>query len=282
MNSDVTFGVTIGLIAALAWSSAAQADLKTKAIRGVAQAVARRVGKEAAKEGAASLGARIEALAARHGEETITAVDKIGPAAIPILEQAGEHAPQAARLLARYGEKGLALVCRPRSLALVARYGDEAAQVMLKHPGVAEALLEAYGRPAMKALQSLGGRQGRSLARLWEQGGLRAIGRTKELLALIGRYGDPAMEFIWKHKGSLTVATVLAAFLADPEPFINGAKDLGKVAVEQMAGAAVRPLAKGAGQVAQKAARGMNWVLLGVAIVVVGSFSWARICRKKR
>jgi hypothetical protein len=81
-------------------------------------------------------------------------------------------------------------------------------------------------------MQALAGRQGRSLARLWEQGTLRAIGRTEELLAVIGRYGDRAMQFIWRHKGTLTVAAVLAAFLADPEPFIYGAKDLGKVAVE--------------------------------------------------
>jgi hypothetical protein len=268
MNPMVNSGVTIGLIAALAWSSAAGADLKSKAIRSVAQVVACRLGKEAAQEGAANLAARIEALAARHGEEVLIAVETVGPAAIPALEQAGEHAPLAAKLLARYGEKGLALVCRPRSLALVVRHGDEAAQMMLRHPGIAEPLLEAYGRPALRALEALGPRQGRSLARLWQQGAMRAIGRTEDLLAAIGRYGDPAMEFIWKHKGSLTVAAVLAAFLADPQSFLNGAKDLGKVAVEQVAGAAVRPLAEGTGKVAQ----GVNWTLIvgGGMVLVVG------------
>jgi hypothetical protein len=187
MNSMVNLGVTIGLIAALAWSSAARADLKTKAVRSVAQVVARRLGKDAAKEGAVSLSTRIETLAGRHGEEVLIAVDKVGPAAIRMLEQAGEHAPQAAKLLARYGDEGIALVCRPRPLALIARYGDEAAQVMLKHTGIAEPLLEAYGQPAFRALQSQGGRQGRSLARLWEQGGLRAHDRTEELLAVVGR-----------------------------------------------------------------------------------------------
>jgi hypothetical protein len=272
MNTKANLGVAIGLIAALASSSAARADLKTKGVRGAAQVVARLLGKEVAKEGAANMAARIEALAGRYGEEVLVAVDKVGPAAVPALEQAGEHAPQAAKLLAKYGERGVALICRPRPLALIARYGDEAAQVMLKHPGIAESLLEVYGRPAIKALQSLGGRQGRSLARLWEQGGLRTLGRTEELLAVIGRYGDRAMEFIWRHKKSLTIAAVLAAFLADPEPFITDAKDLGKVTVEQVAGAAVRPLAEGTGKVVQEAARRVNWTLIvgGGMVLVVG------------
>jgi hypothetical protein len=268
MNSMVNLGVAIGLIAALDWSSPARADLKTKAFRSAAQVVACRSGKEVAQEGAVNIAARIEALAARHGEEVLVAVDKVGPAAIPVLEQAGGHAPLAAKLLAKYSEQGVALICRPRSLALVARFGDEAAQAMLKHPGIAEPLLEAYGRPAIKALQSLSGRQGRSLTRLWEQGGLRAIGRTDELLTVIGRYGDQALEFVWRHKGTLTVAAVLAAFLADPEPFITGAKDLGKVALEQVAGAAVRPLAEGKREVA----RGVNWTFIvgGGTVLLAG------------
>jgi hypothetical protein len=158
MNPKVHLALTDVLIAALACSSAAQADLKTKAARGAAQVVARLLGKEVAKEGAANMAARIEALAGRHGEEVLVAVDKVGPAAIPMLEQAGEHTPQVVNLLTKYG--------------------DEAAQVMLKHPGIAMPLMEVYGRPAIKAMQALAGRQGRSLARLWEHGTLRAIGRT--------------------------------------------------------------------------------------------------------
>ena len=34
------------------------------------------------------------------------------------------------------------------------------------------------------------------------------------------------MDFIWRNKGALTVASVLATFLADPRTYITGAKEL--------------------------------------------------------
>ncbi len=48
------------------------------------------------------------------------------------------------------------------------------------------------------------------------------------------------MEFVWKNKGALLFGTALAAFLANPEPFIDGTKDLATVA----ANVALEPLAK--------------------------------------
>jgi hypothetical protein len=57
-------------------------------------------------------------------------------------------------------------------------------------------------------------------------GVLDATPRSPELLAVIRQYGDEAMAFIWRNKGALTVATLLGTFLADPEAYISGAKQL--------------------------------------------------------
>ena len=46
-------------------------------------------------------------------------------------------------------------------------------------------------------------------------------GRWSELLAVIERHGDPALTFVWRNKGALTVTTVLETFLADPEAFLQ-------------------------------------------------------------
>jgi hypothetical protein len=54
---------------------------------------------------------------------------------------------------------------------------------------------------------------------LAEDGGLARSGRCNELLAVIERHGDRALDFTWRHKGALAVATVLGTFLADPEAF---------------------------------------------------------------
>ena len=75
---------------------------------------------------------------------------------------------------------------------------------------------------------------------MMEQGELVKIGRSSELMNVVAKFGDSAMTFVWNNKGALLVGTALAAFLADPEPFINGTLDLANVA----ANAAIEPIAK--------------------------------------
>ena len=132
----------------------------------------------------------------------------------------------------------------PRRLALAVQHGDDAARALLRHGRLAQPLLAAHGRPAARALATLSPRNARRLAILDQSGDLARIGRTEAVLALIGRQGDRAMDFLWRHKGALAVGAVLAAFLADPGPFLDGTRDLAEVAVA----AAVPPVAEVPGQ----------------------------------
>ena len=86
-----------------------------------------------------------------------------------------------------------------------------------------------------------------------EDGTLPRSGRTREVLAAVERFANWAMDFIWRHKGALTVASVLAAFLADPKPFISGIRDVGDSAVHEVGSAIVRPLVDVPGNLASKA-----------------------------
>ena len=87
-----------------------------------------------------------------------------------------------------------------------------------------------------------------------DEGLLSATQRSPELLGVIRKYGDPAMNFIWNNKGALTVGTLLVGFLADPEPYFSGVKSL----VEPVAKSVVEPMIKG-----------VNWTLILSAIFVV-------------
>ena len=99
------------------------------------------------------------------------------------------------------------------------------------------------------------------------------IGRTSELLNVVGKYGDSAMSFVWKNKGSLMVGTALAAFLSDPEPFINGTKELATAA----ATVALEPIAKEIGS-------RTNWTLTicGLAIVSMTYLAFKQWLRRSR
>jgi hypothetical protein len=62
--------------------------------------------------------------------------------------------------------------------------------------------------------------------------------RTEELRTRVGRYGDRAPDFVRRYKGARAVSAAPAAFLADPEPFLDGSRGL----AEEAASTAARPV----------------------------------------
>ena len=100
---------------------------------------------------------------------------------------------------------------------------------------------------------------------LSEQGVLKRHGKSQELLDIIARYGGRGMDFIWRHKGVLATATVLTAFIANPDPYINGAVKLVETVGDDVTEGVTRPLAEGAAEVSRQT----NWTLLGIITVLL-------------
>jgi hypothetical protein len=116
-----------------------------------------------------------------------------------------------------------------------------------------------------------------------ESGELATIGRTPELLGVLEKYGNPACDFVWRNKGALTLTAAAGAFLADPEPFIQGAKDLTGIVAEN----AVKPLAEVPATIAREAAaevaRNTNWTWIGSLLVLaLGGLAALRMRLKAR
>ncbi|MFM7318336.1 MAG: hypothetical protein ACKO5E_15440, partial [bacterium] len=77
----------------------------------------------------------------------------------------------------------------------------------------------------------------------------------------IARYGDPAMDFIWRNKGPLAVGTTLTAFLAEPKAFIEGSASLAGTVGSSL----VQP-------VVQESAKAFSWVInMILAFLMVGA-----------
>lgn len=252
------------------------AGVAGRAAREAAEHAARLLGKEATRVGTEAL--RVEALSTRHGDDVVRAIRKTGPGAVRLIEDAGEHGDEVARLLARHGEAAGWVAASPRRLALVRAHGDDAARALLRHRRVAESALAAFGRPAARALNAVGPRNARRLAIMVETGELARIGRTAELFEVIGRYGDQALDFVWRHKGTLAVSAVLAAFLADPGPFLEGTRDLAGVASE----AAARPILSIPGRVAAEVVRRTDGMAVAIVLVVIVSTGLALWRRRRR
>ncbi|HTU92891.1 MAG TPA: hypothetical protein VMF69_22615 [Gemmataceae bacterium] len=266
-------------------TAAVFADGKTRAAEEAAEFILRKFGKEATKDGASALARRIEQAAVAHGDEVFKAVRLAGPRGLHLIEEAGVHSKQVARLLATHGEHGAVFVAsRPRAMQLVLQHGDEAALAVVKSRGVAVPAIESLGKPAVRAFSAIGSPQNaRRLAMMAADGGeLASIGRTPELLAVVETYGDKAMTFIWEHKGALTVAATLVAFLAEPEPFIDGAKELTATVVKPLADVPAIAAKEGSAEVARKT----NWTLVFLALIaalaLLAAARWRLFARSRR
>jgi hypothetical protein len=184
------------------------ADAKTAAAREFAEWVLRKFGGKAIGEGVETFSKKILTLSSRYGDDVVrTAVQKVGPKALTFADDAAAHAP-----------KFLSL-------------GDDAARALVTHKGVAEPLLERFGAAGARTLAAVTPRSGRRLAML--NSTLLSGPQAEKVMGVIARYGDRAATFVWDHKGALAVGAGLTAFLADPEPFIDGSKQIAEVIAEK-------------------------------------------------
>lgn len=210
-----------------------QAGVTSSAIRETTELITRKFGKEVAVESAEALGKRVAEAGTKYGEEGLVALGKVGPRTFAKLTtEAGEHSPGVVKLVAKHGDEAVWVISKPNGMAIFIKYGEQGATAIMKHPGVAENAVEKLGASAARALNAISTPQARRLGMMVEDGAIQAGGKPAELLEIVTKYGDRAMEFIWKNKGSLVVAATLTAFLNDPEPFINGGKDIAVGAIK--------------------------------------------------
>lgn len=243
----------------------ARAGIKSAAVEEGAEFLIRKAGREATEElGEATahmLPKRLERLAAKYGDDVVSdASMKVGPSTLRLLEEVGEEAePHALKLMARRGDEAAWVLSRPGGLSLFTKYGDEAAEAMIKHGEMAEPLIEEYGSPMTRALAAVNGQNARRMAMLAEDGVLAKVPERERVLDTIGQYGDGAADWVWNNKGALVAVAVVAAFVSNPEPFINGVVGAADIGEEQL----VRP-------VAETTATSPNWTLIiGASLVVL-------------
>lgn len=225
---------------------------QSAAARKAARELVEAIGREALESGEV----RIARLVESYGDDAAAAVRRAGAPAVAAMETWG--AP-GARILARWGDDGLRVLSAEGDAAvgILAKHGDAAVEFMIKHPGAGRELIAHFGAPPVKAALTTEGVV--TLNRLAEP--IKASGRAAEIMGVVERFGDRACAFLWRNKGVVFGGALLAAFLADPEPYIDGAKTL-----------IVEPAAKAASEAAGQA----NWTLIFLVLLlaVSGGLVW--------
>lgn len=215
--------------------SEALAQGKVGLARELVEQLSRTFAKEVADEGAEKLTSRVTSVLAKVGDEGSEAISKVGPRAVRLIEEAGEDSVKTAKLLAKYGDDAVWAVDDPARRALITKFGDDAGEVLVRHGSIAEKVLVQTGEPAVAALKNLSAQNGRRLAMLSEETATQGLAKNPDLLAVVGKFGDRGMDFIWRNKGALAAGTALAVFVANPEPFLEGTMDLAEIAASQVA-----------------------------------------------
>lgn len=236
------------------------------AIRETAEFILTKFGKGAAGQTVEEVTEATAKVVTQYGNDALPLLRKSGHSGFTALKEAGENAPDIIKLYARKGDEAIWIISEPKKLAIFIKHGDSAADALLKHPGIADSLVGRYGDEAVGALNSVSRQSAQRLSMVADDGLLTATPRSKELLTVIRKYGDEAMDFVWKNKGALTVAAVLGTFLADPQTYISGAKDL-------VVSPIIEPIARGA-----------NWTLIitGFLIVVFLPFITRSIVKARK
>lgn len=217
------FKKVLFLIVVLTIPQFALAGVATSAAREAAKQVMHVFRKEVGKETAETLTEKIIILSAKHGDDAVIAVKKIGPKTFQLVEKAGTQGDDAVKLLAKHGDNAILIIEKPQALNLFSQYGDDVAEAMIKHKGgSAVTFIEKNGIAGAKALKSVDGQNARRLM----SEDFAKLGRTDEYLAVVEKFGNKGSDFIWRNKGALVIGTVATTFLLNPQPFIDGVKKL--------------------------------------------------------
>lgn len=227
-------------------SLSVEAGPAASALRESAEFIFKKFGSGVAGKSATELEVTIARLAEKYGESAAPLLRNAGHAGVGALEQAGTKGPLVIKLFGRRGDEALTVITNPARLSLFLKHGDVAADALIKHPGIADDLIGRFGDDAAKALTGLSRQSAQQLGIVERDGLLAASARSAELLPVIGKYGDQAMAFIWKHKGALAVTALLTTFLTNPEPYTSGVLGLTSLI-----------------------AKSINWTLLIVGILVI-------------
>lgn len=201
----------------------------------VVRALGRRLGVEGSEEAMQQLARRVSAVERRYGDEGLRALDVGGPDALRLVERAGGDGDLIVRGLGRHGADALRVLDDDALRGLVRAHGDDALEAMVRHPGIADDLIATHGDDAVRALGGLNGQNGRRLSMLDADAAVPAAQRSA-FARVLETHGDPAMDFVWRNKGALFLTgagtAALLAFLSDPQPFIDGTRDLAQVGAD--------------------------------------------------
>lgn len=238
----------------------------------IGKKIARVSGKTVDDVAATALGKRALLVRTKHGDEAFQFIQKNGRGSLIAIEKAGEFAPDIIRLHKKIGKKAFYLAETKRGQTLIMQLGDEVAEPITKLGKKSYPLLEDFGAKAVPLLKKCDDVDVKKLNILKKHNVISQTSEGAAILDICGKYGKKGIDYVYANKKKLLTMAVLTTFITDPEPYINGVKDLGSIAITNVAA-----------PVAQEAAKSIHWNLwIGVIILILGLVTFFAVKRKKQ
>ncbi len=168
-------------------------------------------------------------LSTRYGDDGVKLASISGYKGLKVITNASDDVGRKlVGVFRRMGARAVPVINNKTSRALFLQYGDNAANAIIRHPGLAEQIIVKYGSKGASLVKGLGDQGAYRLTKLFVRN--KALVKNGEkYIDVVQRYGSKALNFIWDHKGALAVASIGATFLNNPEPYINGTVKLASI-----------------------------------------------------
>ncbi len=232
-KSFVVVGICLFLMFSVVVS--VQAAVSGSVLRETAEYILKKFGKGVAGGTIEEVTEATEKMLVKYGDDVLPLLREAGHSGFNALREAGEEAPKVIKLYAKRGNDAIWVMSENRKLALFLKYGDNAAAALIKHPSIADDVIEKFGTDAATALNAVSRQNAQRFGMLATEGFFTSTPQSAGLINIIGKHGDSAMNFIWRNKGALTVTAVLLKFYTDPQSFISGTNILTEPVINSVA-----------------------------------------------
>ena len=193
-------------------ASAQASSAARKAAKELMEFLRTRFAREVAEEGAEKVESRLAVAITKHGDDVAAAARRVGPRVT--LSAAERWGADGAKFLSAFGDDGARLLATngPGAMTVMKNLGEEGVDLMIR---------------------TNSGITARRLPDIAEA--IKASGRSRDVLAVLEKYGDRACNFMWRNKGTIFAAAALTAFLANPAPYLDGVARLVEAPARQIA-----------------------------------------------
>ncbi len=200
----------------------------------VAAELAEQVGQKGSREFLDATAVELERIADKCGSESLDVIQKQGIAAFRVFRSAGDDAgPYLIKAIRTYSDDAIRVAQTSAGRVILREGSDSAIRAVARHSDAVIPVIQKYGEDCARALAEISEGNGRRLVQLAEEHSFPANDFDK-LMLVVEKYGDRAMDFIWRNRNPLLMTAAFTAFVSDPAPYIDGVKKLTEVATKPL------------------------------------------------